>query len=138
VITTGNTIKGLVSDSATAEVLALVFSSLAVILTVYGLSRNRERQIEQHRNAAHSLWLLRERYMHLIGDLRAGFLTAAEGRAQRDALTRASAHVYASALDTDVRAYKAAQRALKENEELTLSEKEIDCMLPPSLRNRPS
>jgi hypothetical protein len=135
-LTTGNTIKGLLSDSQAAEVVALVFSSLALLLTVYGLSRNRERQIELHRHAAQSLWLIRERYVHLIGDLHAGSIGIEKGRARRDALTRAAAHVYSSAPDTDAGAYAAAQRALKVDDELTFSKREIDVMLPPAIRSK--
>lgn len=137
VVTTGGTIKGLVSDSRTADVLALVFSSLALLLTVYGLSRNRERQVEQHRLAAQALLLLREQYIHLIGDLHSRAISVEMGRIQRDALTKAAAHVYASAPDTDAASYKAAQRALKVDEEFTFSEREIDMMLPPALRRKP-
>ena len=48
-----------------------MLSSLALLVTVYGLSRSRERLVEQHRLAAQALWRLRERYLHFIGDLRA-------------------------------------------------------------------
>jgi hypothetical protein len=59
-VTAGNTIGVLVGDDRRAEVMAVVLSAVALLTTVYGLSRNRERLIEQHRGTANALWLLRE------------------------------------------------------------------------------
>lgn len=133
-LTSVDLVTVLVTDAKAAKVSALALSALALLVTVYGLSRSRERLVEQHRTAAQGLWLLREKYMHLVADLRAGAITPAEGRARRDELTTAAAQVYASAPDTDGKSYKAAQRALKVNEELTFSAREIDVMLPEALR----
>jgi hypothetical protein len=134
-LTAGNTVGVLVTNTRWAEITALALSALALLVAVYGLSRNRERLIEQHRVAAQSLWLLRERYLHFIGDLRSRAISEAEGRAKRDALTEHASQVYSSAPETDAIAYAAAQRALKRNEELTFASWEIDIMLPPALRS---
>ncbi len=133
-ITAGNTISVLAANTRRAEVAAVVASGLALVLTVYGLSRSRDRLVEQHRLAAHALWLLRERCLHLICDLKAGASTADEGRARRDALTKDAALIYASAPETDAKAYAAAKKALRNDEELTFSDKEVDAMLPTALR----
>jgi hypothetical protein len=53
---------------------------------------------------------------------------------KRDELQERTAEVYASSPRTDVKSYKAAQRALKTEEEQTFSEEEIDVMLPNSIR----
>lgn len=133
-ITAGNTIGALVSDARLAGIVAVIASALALLLTVYGLSRARERLVEQHRLAAQALWLLRERYLHLICDLKAGAITAEDARAKRDQLTNEAAHVYASAPDTNAKAYAAAQKALRRDEELAFSPAELDAMLPLALR----
>jgi hypothetical protein len=135
--TAGNTVGVVVTNSRAAELWSLGFAAAALLLTVYGLSRNREWLVEQHRHAAHTLWPLRERYVHLVGDLLAGALTESQGRAERAALTAAVAHVYASAPHTDDESYAAAQRALKHREELTFSAQEVDVMLPTALRSAP-
>jgi hypothetical protein len=134
-LTTGDTVGVLVSDAHWAKVVAVVLSALALVVTVYGLSRNRDRSLEQHRRTALALWVLREDYIHLIGDLKAGAISDDDGRARRDALTKAAARIYASAPDTDAKAYQAAQKALKTDEELTFSQHEIDIMLPAALRS---
>jgi hypothetical protein len=52
-------------------------------------------------------------------------------RKQRDTLQETLKNVYQGALRTITKAYSAAQAALKDNEELTFSDKEIDHLLPP-------
>ena len=136
-LTAGNTVGVLVSSARWAEVVSVVLAGLALLVEVYGLSRARERLVEQHRLAAHRLWTLRERYVHLIGDIASGAATEAEGRAARDELTAQVAQVYAAAPATDGRAYADAQRALKRNEELTFAPWEIDVRLPHALRSAP-
>ena len=124
-------------DQFWGQVSAMALSLLTLFVTVYGLSRHREHLLEQHRRAAGALWLLRERYVHLIGDLKAGAVTGHRGRATRDALMHEAAQVYAAAPRTDGDAYTAAQAALKRYEELTFAAWEIDVMLPEALRSAP-
>ena len=45
-----------------------------------------------------------------------------------------TAEVYSNSPGTDAKSYKAAQKALKTEEEQTFSEQEIDIMLPNSIR----
>jgi hypothetical protein len=135
VLTAGDTVGVLVTNAVAAKVIAIVLAGLALLVTVYGLSRSRERVAEQHRLTAQALWLLREQYVHLIGDLEGGAISVADGRDRRDALTTSAAHIYASAPDTDSEAYAAAREALRTNEELTFSRGEIDVMLPEALRS---
>lgn len=132
--TAGNSVGVMVSDVRWAELTALVFSGLALLVTVYGLSRARERLVDAHRQAAMSLWLLREKYLHLIGDLGGRAITVAEGRRRRDALVKMVHQCYAAAPATDAKAYAEAQRALKSHEEFTFSDAEIDAFLPSAIR----
>ena len=134
-LTAGDTFSVLVTDARLAKIAAVVFAALALVLTVYSLSRSRERLVELHRRAALSLWGLREDYIHLIGDLKGGAISASDARAHRDAFTKVAARIYASAPDTDGKAYQAARKALKCDEELTFSDEEIDVMLPRALRS---
>lgn len=132
--TAGSTIDVLVRNQTASKVLSLVLSGIALFLAIYQLSANPEKLLDQHRVTTRALWLLREQYLHLIADLKAGAVDEAEGRNIRDALTKKAAAIYASAPDTDGAAYREAQRALKENEDLTFTSREIDLLLPPELR----
>jgi len=135
VLTAGDTVGVLVSNAHWAKIVAVVLSAFALLVTVYGLSRNRERLVDQHRRTALALWPVREHYLHLIGDLKGGAVSVDDARARRDALTEAAARIYASAPDTDNKAYQAARKALRKDEELTFSQQEIDVMLPAALRS---
>ena len=53
---------------------------------------------------------------------------------KRDELQDRTFEVYNSSLSTDKKSYKEAQKSLKTDEEQTFSEKEIDVMLPNSIR----
>jgi hypothetical protein len=55
-------------------------------------------------------------------------------RRQRDVANQALEEIYKGAPRTDARAYAAAQRALKKEEDLYFSDAEIDMMLPKKLR----
>jgi hypothetical protein len=133
--TAGNTVGVLVTNAELAKIAALTLSAAALLVTVYGMSRNRDRLLELHRRTALGLWMLREDYVHLICDLKGGTASLADARARRDALTKTAARIYASAPDTDPKAYQSARKALKTDEELTFSPEEIDVMLPRALRS---
>jgi len=134
-LTAGDTIGVLLTDARLAKIAAVVLSALALLLMVYSLSRSRDRLVELHRRAALALWGLREDYIHLIGDLKGGAISASDARARRDALKKVAARIYATAPDTDNAAYQDARKALKSDEELTFSDAEIDVMLPRALRS---
>ena len=134
-LTAGDTVGVLVTNAQWARVVAVILSGSALLLTVYGLSRNRERLVELHRRAGLALWVLREDYIHLIGDLKGGAVSVSDGRARRDQLTKTAVRIYVSAPDTDDKGYQAARKALKSDEELTFSPQEIDVLLPRALRS---
>lgn len=133
-ITAAGTVDVLIRNEKASEYAAAGFAMLALFTSIVQLSTNYDRLADQHRKAALALWVIREGYIHLIADLRGGVVGADEARSRRDLLTDRTARVYEAAPDTDDKAYAAAQKALKENEDLTFSTREIDLMLPVHLR----
>lgn len=136
-VTAGGTVDVLVRDQTASKILTLLLSAAALGLAIYSLSMNYDGVVDQHRVAARALWLLREQYVHLIGDLKSGVISVADGRARRDWLTTETARIYELAPETDAKAYRAAQQALKVDEELTFSDDELDVLLPTALREAP-
>ena len=53
---------------------------------------------------------------------------------KRDELQKKLGNIYKGCPRTNSKAYEAAQKALKENEELTFSDEEIDKLLPTRIR----
>lgn len=110
-----------------------------VALLVSGLSLAAKelkfsQRTEAHRDCAAELWNLRESYLSLIADLMSGTMDLAQGSVRRDELQEQTAEVLAAAPRTTAVAYYRAGKALKNNEELTLSSAEIDRFLPEALR----
>lgn len=89
---------------------------------------------QKHADAAARLWSVRESYLSLIVDARSGSVPDDELREKRDSLQAELATIYASAPQTNGKAYAAAQQALQKDEEYTFSDKELDKFLPEPLR----
>ena len=129
---------GLAGAAVTSEkallVIGALFSSVALALAIYRLSFNPEERVEWHKQAANSLWSIRERYIHLLADIKNEAVTKREIIERRDGLLRELDQVYRYAPRTSSKAYKRARTALKVNEEFTFSADEIDRFLPDELR----
>ena len=89
---------------------------------------------QKHRQAAADIWLVREKYLSLLTDLRAGALSLDDIRNTRDTLLAELHASYKGAPSTDFKAYKKAQKALKELADMTFSNAEIDSFLPTELK----
>lgn len=111
-----------------------ILSIAALAFVVYQLSFNPEQQSERHRQTAKELWVVREKYVSLLADIKNSVLSPEETRKQRDRLTEELKLIYKFAPQTTSAAYTKAQVALQINEELTFSDKEINAFLPESLR----
>lgn len=117
---------------------ALVTSFIALLVTALNLGSktfNYGEQTQKHREVATKVWNLRESYQSLIVDLQSEAITLDAGRAERDRLQGQSFEIYSDAPRTTGKAYLRAQEALKENEDLTFSTREIDLLLPVELRS---
>lgn len=89
---------------------------------------------QKHRDAAATLWDIRESYLSLLTDLKRGALTDAAAAERRNALQGELAKIYKGAPQTTYEAYIKAQTALKQLEDYTFSDAEIDAFLPKSLK----
>lgn len=89
---------------------------------------------QKHREAASDIWNIREAYLSLLADTRDGGISLAELRRRRDELQAQLHKIYRIAPHTDSKAYGKAQDALKNKEDLTFSDAEIDAFLPAPLK----
>ncbi|WP_166906493.1 SLATT domain-containing protein [Mycobacterium sp. DL440] len=115
----------------------LVISFIALVVTTMNLgSKNFKHgeEMQQHRDTAAKVWDVRESYLSLIVDLQAGACSMQEGIARRNDLQKRYFAILGDAPRTTPKAYEAAQDGLKNREDLTFSESEIDQMLPIQLR----
>ncbi len=121
-------------DSKKGTVIGAVLSTVLLGLTLYFKEASLGEEAQKHAAAASKLWGLREDLLSLLIDMNDG-RSPEEVRLKRDSLNQALEEVYRGAPRTDARAYAAAQRALKEEEELYFSDAELNKLLPKPLRH---
>lgn len=115
---------------------AALVSMLLLALNAYAKDIDPGQQAEKHKKTASQLWDVRESYLSLLTDIHDHRVTSDEARATRDDLQARLVTIYESAPRTSSKAYADASKGLKEHEELTFTDAEIDAFLPPNLRSQ--
>lgn len=131
-VTTSGFIVAIFSDDKIASVLGAIISLGLLILNTYTKNFNLIETAQEHKAASDLLWKIREEYISLLTDFE--ILDADKIMNKRDELQERTAAVYSNSPRTDGKSYRAAQQALKTEEEQTFSEEEIDIMLPNAIR----
>jgi hypothetical protein len=116
-------------------VVGLVVSTLLLALNAYTKNYDLGALAQKHRGAANDLWLIRERYLSLLVDLRMGERPIEGLQQERDKLVKDLHKVYGGAPSTTYQAYKKAQEALQRQQDMTFSDQEIDAFLPQELKS---
>jgi hypothetical protein len=136
-LTTGGLLVAVFGDpkvSQVATILSTVVSTLLLAINSYMKDVDPGQQAEKHKKTASALWNVRESYLSLLADLRSGAVTGEEARKKRDELQAHLVEVYAAAPRTTRKSYLEASEGLKNQEELTFRDEEIDKFLPAALR----
>ena len=115
-------------------ILSAVISTLLLVLNAYTKDYDLGELAQKSRHAAADLWIIREKYLSLLTDLRMGTRAVEDVILDRDKLLEALYGVYSVAPSTNKRAYVKAQKALKTLEDMTFSDEEIDAFLPRELK----
>lgn len=131
-ITTSGFIVAIFSEDKIASVLGVIISLGLLIFNSYTKNFNLVEKAQEHKVASDALWKIREEYVSLLTDFE--ILELESIMKKRDELQERTAKVYSNSPRTDGKSYAEAQKALKNNEEQTFSENEIDIMLPNSIR----
>lgn len=131
-LTSGTLLTSVITDQRILLYVSSCVSALAFAFTVFQLSFTPEKSAEQHRAVSKELWYIREQYLHLLTDIQANPQTTDIVR-RRDELLEELKHIYRLAPDTSSDAYRAAQRALQIDEDMTFSNEEINRFLPEAL-----
>lgn len=126
-------IAAILGGGTAATIMATVVSTVLLAVNTYNKSLDDGEGVQKHKEAGAKLWGLRERYLSLLTDLRIGTESIAELQARRDALLSELQAVYEGAPATTYAAYKKAQTALQQLEDMTFSDEEVDAFLPGEL-----
>jgi hypothetical protein len=132
-IATSSLLIAVFGDSKTATVIGAVLSTLLLGLTLYFKEATLGEQAQKHTAVGSKLWGVREALLSLLVDMHDG-RPVVEVRVERDRLNVLLEDIYKGAPRTDASAYGAAQRALKEDQDLFFTDEELDHMLPERLR----
>jgi hypothetical protein len=117
-----------------ATVLATITSTILLAINAYTKQTDLGELSQKHASIAGRLWDVRESFLSLLADMRIKAIDVQQVREIRDRLQKNLFSIYQSAPRTTSDAYSLAQGALKVNEELTFSDREIDLFLPKDLR----
>lgn len=133
-ITTAGFIAAVFGVGPFGAVIGVIVSTTLLVLNAYTKNYDLGELAQKHRQAAADLWLLREKYLALITDLRVGKESLEKISARRDAILEDLHVVYSGAPSTTFAAYTKAQEALQQQEDMTFSDAEIDAFLPKELK----
>jgi hypothetical protein len=121
-------------EAKTGTVIGAIFSTILLGLLLYFKEANLGELANKHAEAASKLWGVRERLLSALVDLRRN--SNAENATEiRDEVNEELESIYRAAPRTNGKAYAAAQKGLKMQEELFFSDDELDHLLPKQLRS---
>ncbi|WOA32660.1 SLATT domain-containing protein [Alloalcanivorax xenomutans] len=133
---TGGVISTFVDSGHWAAGISVAMSTILLALNSYTKDYDLGEIAQKHRYAGSELWIIREKYLSLLTDLHVGDLSVAEIRRRRDEIMDDLHSAYEGAPSTNFKAYRKAQRALKNMEDMTFSDDEIDVFLPDELKRQ--
>ncbi len=133
-VTTGGFISAFFGAGNIGATIGVLVSTSLLVLNAYTKNYDLGELAQKHKQAANDIWLIRERYLSLITDLAMGEKPLEALQQERDVLVEELHSVYSGAPSTTFQAYKKAQEALKQNEDMTFSDEEIVAFLPKELK----
>jgi len=133
-VTAFSALSSIFSNAVALRIGTVALSAVSIWLTGYLKGIDPGGTAQKHRDAAASLWSIRESYLSLLTDLRVNSIDKEEAIRRREQLQTKLDAIYKGAPQTNSAAYGLAQVALKQNDEYTFSDAEIDKFVPASLR----
>lgn len=133
-LTTAGFVAGVLGTGPAASVAGLVLSTALLALNSYTKDYDLGAIAQKHRQAGSDLWLIRESYLSLLVDVAMREKPLEALQEHRDRLTVQLHEIYRGAPSTNYSAYKKAQEALQQLDDMTFSDAELDKFLPRELR----
>lgn len=109
---------------------------LESLFLIFQLSFNPEKEMLEHQNTANQLWLMREKHLNLLTDIKNEIYDKKDISKKRDALTNKLSQVYSNAPKTNTSDYTKASIALNGNEKPKADDDEMDNFLPKNLQDK--
>ena len=132
-ITTTGILVAIFDNSKGIGIFAAIISFILTILNTYVKQCDLGSIAQKHADTAIALWNIRESYLSLLTDIKSVHIELDKIRQERNLLQKELLDIYRGSPRTITRAYKEATKSLKQLEEITISDNEIDSMLPKAL-----
>jgi hypothetical protein len=133
-LTTGGFISTFFGSGNIGAAIGVVLSTTLLVLNAYTKNYDLGELGQKHKHAANEIWMIRERYLSLLVDLKMGEKPLESLQTERDQLLMELHSIYAGSPSTTYQAYRKAQEALQKHEDMTFSDNEIDAFLPNELK----
>ena len=133
-LTTAGFIAAVFGGGKAGALVGVIISTALLVLNAYVKDYDLGELAQKHRQSAIDLWIVREKYITLITNIRMGERSIEGLQKERDELLEELHSVYSGAPSTTYQAYKKAQEALQQLEDMTFSDSEIDAFLPKELK----
>jgi ABC-type transport system involved in cytochrome bd biosynthesis fused ATPase/permease subunit len=115
-------------------IISAILAGLALVTLIVHLVVDFDGTARAHAACATRLWQVREEYRALLSDLADGAIELDVARQRRDALMRQVHSIYEHATLTDQQAYQGAAQTIPMVDEGSVTDEEIDRLLPQSFR----
>lgn len=135
-VTTTSLLARVFTENDLALKFAILMSTVQFGVSSFLKEYDLGKLAQRHTEAAIDLLTIRESYLSLIAEIVNKQVTYQDAIVLRDKLIKETAVVYRSAPRTFSKGYQAASKSLKEMEDFTFSDQEIDKFLPTTLRKR--
>lgn len=126
---------GAVGSEPVVFILTSVLGAISTMFYIYQYGLGPDKTESEHRLVAKRLLDIRNQYWILIEGAISGAISSDEMRSKLKDLHRNAAIIYEYAPDTSPKAYDAAKEAIMISGELALDDRELDKIIPSSLRH---
>lgn len=134
VLTTSSILLLIFGKGIFFQIAAALISAILTGLTLYTKDNNLLELVEKHKQSALNILEIREKLLSLLVDIKIGNKNLIDLQLERDVLNEQLVNYYRGAPKTSEDAFMMASKALKEKEEFTFSDNEIDKFLTESLK----
>jgi len=122
------------TDNNFYNYISIALTVLETLFLIFQLSFNPEKDAIEHKNTANKLWLMREKHLNLLTDIKNEIFDFVTNSQKRDELTKELSNIYKEAPQTNNNDYDKASTALNGNQKPKTDDEEMINFLPKNLQ----
>lgn len=130
---TSSALWDILDEVAWLKWVSCILAGILTGFTTYLKAKNYGELIHRHKQAADSLWAVREDYLSLLYEIKADLLSVSQIIDRRDTLQTRVMDIYKNTPSTTEKGYNVATKAIKTGD-ATFTNEELNLVVPPDLR----